>query len=310
MSSTKQASAGRRGKSVRSDCFIELTLRDSGGLNIDLTSKVKSLYGDSIDHLIRSGLAHFKIDNADLLIEDAGALPIVLMARLEAAVRRLDPDAEVDPWLPEPFEEMVGSKRQRQRRSRLYLPGNEPKFMISAAIHQPDGLILDLEDSVAVSEKDAARILIRNALIHLDFMGAEKMVRVNQGERGLKDLEFVIPYGAQLILLPKMETGAEVKLFADRIAEIRNTSGIEHEVWLMPIVESAKGSWNAFEIAASDPSIVGLAIGLEDYTADIGVQRTNEGKESIWARSQLVNGARAAGVSPIDTVFSDVGDMD
>ncbi len=309
--SKQKASAGRRGPDVRSDIFIELTLTDSGGVVLDIQSKVKTLYGESIDTLIRDGLAHFGLKNVNVIIEDAGALPFVQMARLEAAVRRLELDKPVEPWLPDAFDASPQpSSRQRPRRSRLYLPGNEPKFMINAAIHRPDGLILDLEDSVAPAEKDAARIMVRNALIHLDFMGAEKMVRVNQGERGLTDLEFVVPYGVDLILLPKMETAEQVAEFDARIRELRTSAGVDHDIWLMPIVESAKGAWNAFPIAAAAETVVALAIGLEDYTADIGVQRTNEGKESIWARHQLVNGARAAGVTPIDTVFSDVNDMD
>jgi citrate lyase subunit beta/citryl-CoA lyase len=76
----------------------------------------------------------------------------------------------------------------------------------------------------------------------------------------------------------------------------------------MPIIESAKGILNAFSIATASKSIVALAIGLEDYTADIGTQRTTEGRESFFARSMIVNAARAAGVQAIDTVFSDVND--
>jgi citrate lyase subunit beta/citryl-CoA lyase len=78
----------------------------------------------------------------------------------------------------------------------------------------------------------------------------------------------------------------------------------------MPIIESALGALKAFEIASSSKNICALAVGLEDYTADIGVQRTNEGKESFFARSMIVNAAKAAGVQAIDTVFSDVEDMD
>ena len=78
----------------------------------------------------------------------------------------------------------------------------------------------------------------------------------------------------------------------------------------MPIVESALGVIRAYEIASASPNVVALAIGLEDYTADIGTERTREGRESFWARSQVVNAARAAGVQPIDTVFSDVGDVE
>jgi citrate lyase subunit beta/citryl-CoA lyase len=77
----------------------------------------------------------------------------------------------------------------------------------------------------------------------------------------------------------------------------------------MPIIESALGVENSFEIAKSSDSIVALVIGLEDYTADLGVQRTVEGKESLYARMRLINAAKAAGIQPIDSVFSDVGDM-
>ena len=78
----------------------------------------------------------------------------------------------------------------------------------------------------------------------------------------------------------------------------------------MPIIESALGVVNAYPIAAASRRNVALAIGLEDYTADIGTQRTNEGNESFYARSALVNAARAARIQPIDTVFSDVSDME
>jgi citrate lyase subunit beta/citryl-CoA lyase len=77
----------------------------------------------------------------------------------------------------------------------------------------------------------------------------------------------------------------------------------------MPIIESALGVVNAFAIASASKNNCALAIGLEDYTADIGTQRTNEGKESFFARTALVNAAKAAGIQAIDTVFSDVNDM-
>jgi citrate lyase subunit beta/citryl-CoA lyase len=96
----------------------------------------------------------------------------------------------------------------------------------------------------------------------------------------------------------------------ERIAEILKARKIDRPVYLMPIVESALGAIRAFSIAAASKNIVALTIGLEDYTADIGAERTKEGRESFWARSQVVIAARAAGVQPIDTVFSDVSDME
>jgi citrate lyase subunit beta/citryl-CoA lyase len=302
--------AGRRGKEVRSDCWIAIEEKSSGGIAIGLKSKVASMYGASLKDLIESGLKLFGIANASVEFEDAGALPFTVMARLEAAVRRLKP-AETREFLPEMAPAcQYPTQRERMRRSRLYLPGNEAKFMINSGLHKPDGVILDLEDSVHPSEKDSARVHVRNALRRIDFMGAERMVRINQGEMGLIDLDFIVPHNVHIILIPKCESPAEVKAIDERIAEIKKKHKVTADVLLMPIIESALGAIKAYEIAVASPNVVALTIGLEDYTADIGTRRTNEGRESFWARSQVVNAARAAKVQPIDTVFSDVADME
>jgi len=111
------------------------------------------------------------------------------------------------------------------------------------------------------------------------------------------------------VLIPKCESGETVRNVDRKIKEIKQGAGQEGTVYLMPIIESAAGVERAFEIASASPSVVAIAIGLEDYTADLGVQRTKEGKESLYARNRLVVAARAAGIQPIDSVFSDVGDM-
>jgi len=307
---TRRGEAGRRGREVRSDCWIGIDIRAAGGITVDLKSKVQALYGADIRRRIAAGCAALGVAHAAIEVDDQGALPFVLDARLEAAVKRAWPDC-AGAWLPAARADTAGgSERERLRRTRLYLPGNEPKFMANAGLHQPDGLILDLEDSVAPAEKDAARVLVRNALRVVDFYGAERMVRINQGERGLADLDWIVPHGVQLVLLPKVEDPAQVVAARDRIDTLRATHHRAAPVWLMPIVESARGAWLAYEIADAVDTVVGLAIGLEDYTADIGAERTLEGRESFWARAQVLNGARAAGVQPIDTVFSDVADMD
>jgi citrate lyase subunit beta/citryl-CoA lyase len=302
--------AGRRGKDVRSDCWIAIDEKGSGGVSLEVKSKVESMYGDSLRATVREGLEFFGIKHATVEVEDQGALPFGIMARLEAAVRRLNP-AEDKQLLPEMFDECTyATTRDRMRRSRLYLPGNEPKFAVNAGIHRPDGIILDLEDSVHPSEKDAARVMVRNALRQVDFMGSERMVRINQGEMGLKDLDFVVPHNVHVILIPKCESGEDVKTVDAKIQEIRKREKIDPDVFIMPIVESALGAWRAYEIASASPNVVALTIGLEDYTADIGTRRTAEGRESFWARCQVVNAARAARVQPIDTVFSDIRDME
>ena len=303
------ANTGNKGKTVRSDCYITLEMKDDGGIDLQLESKVEVMYGESIRKLAFEVLGFFKIKNAFLKIEDSGALPLVIAARIEAAIQKLITNGEefLPDFLP---ENNYTTAKDRNRFSRLYLPGNSPSLMINAGIHQPDGIILDLEDAVAPDKKNEARFLVRNALRSINFYGAERMVRINQGERGLIDLDYIIPHNVNLVLLPKCEKPEQIHELNIRIAEIRKANNITNPVWLMPIIESALGVINAYSIAASADNIVALAIGLEDYTADLGTKRTREGSESFFARSMVVNAARAAGIQPIDSVFSDVGDME
>ncbi len=268
------------------------------------------MYGEAVRAACERGLRALGVRHAVVTVEDQGALDFVLLARLEAAVKRagLGEGREV---LPDPSPGFrAETTRERFRRSRLYLPGNEPKFFLNAALHEPDGVILDLEDSVAPPEKDAARILVRNALRALDFGACERMVRVNQGETGLLDVEAVVPQNVHVILIPKVESAEQVQAVDRKAEAVRKAAGRKSPVLLMPIVESALGCFRALEIATASPNVVALTIGLEDYTADIGAPRTPEGRESLWARQVVVNAARAAGVTPIDTVFSDVSDTE
>ena len=301
--------AGKRGNQIRSDCYVEIELTKSGGIDLDIKSKVLSLYGDSIKEQVLEMCNYFDLKNAKILLEDSGALPFVLAARFELAVRRINKDLDKE-FLPEfNKDNLYHTSKDRIRRSRLYLPGNEPKFFLNAGLHQPDGIILDLEDSVAHSEKDAAQLLVRNALRKVDFYRSERMVRINQLPRGLEDLKFIVPHNVHVILIPKCESREQVIEVEAEINRIKKECNISSEIFLMPIIESALGIIRAYEIATASNNICALTLGLEDYTADIGTQRTLEGRESFYARSMIVNAAKAAGVQAIDTVFSDVGDM-
>jgi citrate lyase subunit beta/citryl-CoA lyase len=310
LSEFTQSSAGKKGKDVRSDCFIELILKKSGGININLKSKVKVLYGNSITNLITEMCNFFDFEHAEINIEDNGALPFVIAARFECAVKRLAPDITKEYLLPSIKKVMGATRKDTLRRSRLYLPGNEPKFFVNAGLHAPDGIILDLEDSVAFTEKDAAQLLVRNALRSVDFYGAERMVRINQIPKGLEDLKFIVPHNVNCILIPKCENAEQVIAVDEEVAKLKKINKIKNDTWLMPIIESALGVINAYSIAASSTNVCSLAMGLEDYTADIGAQRTIEGTESFYARTAVINAAKAADIQAIDTVFSDVSDMD
>ena len=308
-SNEKIATIGNKGKGIRSDCFITLELMDEGGLQIEIQSKVNIFYGEAIKNTVISVLKFYDIENAKLLIEDSGAIDCVITARIEAAIKMLIKSEKE--YLPDIYAaNNYSTLKDRSRFSRLYLPGNSPSLMLNAGIHKPNGIILDLEDAVAVDKKFEARFLVRNALRAIDFYGAERMVRINQIPQGLEDLDYIVPNNVNLILVPKCEDAEQIHLLNKRIEELKKQHNITNDIWLMPIIESAKGVMNAYQIALSSQNIVSMAIGLEDYTADLGCRRTNEATESFFARSVLVNACRAAGIQPIDSVFSDIADME
>ena len=306
---TRRGEAGRKGKDVRSDCHVTIEARTSGGVELALRSRVESYYGAAIRAQVMQVLGELEVHHARVEIEDEGALPFVIGARVEAAARRAGL-AVNRRWLPERMALPAHSAKDRLRRSRLYLPGAEPKYFISAGLHEPDAIILDLEDSVHAAEKDSARLLVRNALRAVDFFAAERMVRINQLPLGLEDLEQVVPEAPDLILIPKVEHAKQVNEVDRTLGEIEHRAGISTRTWIMPILESALGIENAFAIASASDRVVGLTIGLEDYTADLGIPRTRGGEESQYARQRLVNAAKGAGLQAIDSVYSDVADAE
>jgi citrate lyase subunit beta/citryl-CoA lyase len=304
----KTGVAGNYGEKIRSDCKVTLSLLEKGSISIDIKSKVASLFGESIRSLVIDILAFYDIINAEILLEDSGALPHVIAARVEAAIKKVS-NTRKEFLLPPIESERIDSTKERFRMSRLYLPGNNPSMMINAGIHKPDGIILDMEDSVAPDKKDEARILVRNSLRNIDFYEAERMVRINQLPLGLEDAAVLTSQEVDLFLIPKCEEAWQVNKVEKVVKSTLDSMGSDREVFFMPIIESALGVENAFEIATASKFVVALAIGLEDFTADLGVARTAEGRESLYARSRLVNACKAANIQPIDSVYPDVANM-
>ena len=302
----KIASAGNYGPKIRSDCMVTIELTDSGGVCIEFISKVKDFFGDHIIALAQDEMKFFGIKNASVKIEDRGALDFVIIARIEASLKRAD-STITKSFLPEMRKHcLYKSAKDALRRSRLYLPGESPKLMLNAGLHGADAIILDLEDSVHPDEKDSARILVRNALRAIDFKGSERMVRINQLPLGFEDIKEVINENVHVVLIPKCESKQQV---IDVDTYIKQSKKSKKPVFLMPIIESAKGVMHAYEIALASKNVIALTLGLEDYTADIGVTRSMSEDECFFAKSMVINAAKAAGVQAIDTVFSDVNDM-
>jgi len=309
MIDNNKVAIGNQGKRIRSDFHIEMELTTKGGIQLDFISKVDAMFGKSNRKLISDILSFYKIENAIINIIDKGALPTVIAARMEAAIGKLI-TTDKEYLLPIIDANKSITTKDQKRFSRLYLPGNSPNMMLNAGIHNPNGIILDLEDAVAHDKKYEARFMVRNALRNINFYGAERMVRINQIPMGIEDLGFIIPHNVNLILVPKCESADQIHMVNKRIDELKAEHNIQNDIWLMPIIESALGVVKAFEIASAANNVASLAIGLEDYTADLGTLRTDEGTESFYARSAVVNACRAAGIQPIDSVFSDVSDME
>ena len=303
----RRGEAGRAGNDVRSDLHVTFEARSKGGITTDLRSRVDLYYGEAIRMQATNVLRALGIAHANLIIVDEGALPFVIDARIEAAVCRAGAQPSM-PALPDAVPLPPPSARDRLRRSRLYLPGNEPKYFINAGLHAPDAIILDLEDSVHHAEKDAARLLVRNALRAVDFGHCERMVRINPFPLGRADLEEIVPQLPDLVLIPKVENAEQVREVDALITAIQGRTGSLRPIWLMPIVETALGVENVYAIAHSSDRNAAITIGLEDYTADLGVVKTATGAESLYARMRLVNAARAADLQAIDSVYGDVAD--
>ena len=202
-------------------------------------------------------------------------------------------------------------KSYKLRRTMLFVPGNNPGMIRDAHIYGADSIMIDLEDSVSVNEKDAARLLVYYALKSDIFGETEVIVRVNalNTPYGKTDYEAIVRARPEAIRMPKTETVQDV-LEADRlISEIEKSEGMEHgTIKLFIAIESAKGVLNAPQIAVASERIIGIALGAEDFVSDLMTNRSIDGTELLTARSIILFAARAAGINAIDTVFSDVND--
>lgn len=195
----------------------------------------------------------------------------------------------------------------------LFIPGNNPGMLCNSVVLGADVLIFDLEDAVAPREKDAARILVRNALQTVDHSGVELFVRINSLDTPFwrDDVRTVVQGGADGILLPKCDGAPAIRQLAQAVEEDEAAhTAARQPICFMALVESAMGVEKAFDIATAHPRMTGLFLGAEDLSADLRAKRTKSGEEILYARLRLITAARAAGIQAIDTPFTDVNDME
>jgi citrate lyase subunit beta / citryl-CoA lyase len=202
-------------------------------------------------------------------------------------------------------------KRNKLRRTMLYIPGNNPNMMQNGGVYGADGVMLDLEDAVAISRKEDARVLVRNMLQSMNFYKAEITVRINglQTEFAQADLEAIVPVKPDAIRIPKVETPEDIKKADELISKIEKENKIKiGTTKIHAMLETALGVENAFQIAKASPRVEVITIGGQDLTADMGVKKTLGGAEIAYARQRIVMAAKAAKIAALDTIFADVND--
>ncbi len=197
------------------------------------------------------------------------------------------------------------------KRTSLYAGGTSPGRMLESRFYHEDCVVYDLEDSVSAEEKDAARLLVYYAVRYQRPQDKYVLIRVNglYSKELPEDLEAAVRARPDAIRLPKVEHADEVRRVDEEIARIERAAGIpvgQTELWCN--IESVLGASNAKEIACASPRISALCLGAEDYTASLGAQRSKTGWEIFYARMQVLEACRLAGISAQDAVFSDFSD--
>jgi len=194
-------------------------------------------------------------------------------------------------------------------RSMLFVPGNSLRMIVKTATLQADAIIFDLEDAVPLADKETARIIIRDSIKAIKSRGAHVFVRVNALPTGLtsEDLNFVVVEGLDGIMLPKTESKYDITDLDNMLIEAESLKGFnKNTLKVVPLIESARGVLNCYEIASANKRIAAIAFGAGDYYKDLGRSisvLSPEQTELLYARSQVVNHSRAAGIQAIDTVF-------
>jgi len=201
---------------------------------------------------------------------------------------------------------------KRLRRTMLFMPGNNPGMLQNAGILGADSIILDLEDAVSLTEKDSARILVREAIKNVDYRNVELVVRVNPitTEFAKVDIDVIARVKPDALMIPKA-TEDELKAIDELLINIEKEEYFKAgSIKLIPIVETAYGLQNVYSIIKSSDRIVAVLLGGEDLTSDLGIKRTKEGEEVFYARNQVATACRAMKVDSIDTPFTDTNDFE
>lgn len=203
-------------------------------------------------------------------------------------------------------------KRDRLRRTMMFLPGNNPSMLTDAHIYRPDSIMIDLEDAVSINQKDVARMLVYHALKRINYGDTETVVRVNglNTPFGRQDVIAMVKAGVDVIRLPKTDTPDEIREVDELISEVEEEIGVQGRTLMMAAIESATGVINAVDIAKASPRMMGIALGAEDYVTNLKTTRSSHAMELYFAREHILHAARNAGLYALDTAFADINNME
>ncbi len=203
--------------------------------------------------------------------------------------------------------------KTRKRRSMLYIPGNNAAMIQQGGVYGADCVLLDLEDSIAPGEKDAARILLKHTIPAVNFYGAEVVVRVNHLDTpfGHDDIREIVPIQPDALRVPKIESADDVLRVIGLIEETETAQGLLHDrLTIQAMIETAVGVENALAIAKASPRVSSITIGGQDLAADMGISLEKDSCGIDYASRRIVMAAKAAHIEAMDTVFVDVDDED
>ncbi len=198
-------------------------------------------------------------------------------------------------------------------RSALFVPANVERFVAKAVDRGADALIIDLEDSVPLAEKEAARALVPGIVKRFRETGhSDVIVRINQPlELTVRDLEAAVIAGVDAIMVTKVEGAEHLRLLDETVTRLEQSRRLPiGEIWFIGLIEAPGPLAKAHEIARSTPRLAGISLGAEDYATAIGAKPTEE--TLLMPKQQVVQAARAAGILPFGTIGSvaDFGDLD
>jgi citrate lyase subunit beta / citryl-CoA lyase len=285
------------GTLAKGDIRVELSRGGPAENEIIITETLERQTSEYLSALVRETLKRLGITNSTITIADQSHADWIVTARIEAAAKQLYPDQCIDPLLATPTNRLP-SRADQRRNILLQLPGNRPHlWRLDSA--RPDTLIFDLTE-IQEAEKEAARILVRNVLSAVAFEKREPAVRIRPLPDGLRDLPAIIPQHPSMILVSETENPQAITETTNAINQIATRHGIMDPIWVVPVIETAKGVLAAPDIAQLYDQVPALLFDTPRFSAHMGAALTDTGDASYVARSQVLLAARAAGLQALD----------